>query len=43
MSTAEETLRSAAEAGKTVTDKTSKAFQDAEEKLLQYRATVHPR
>ena len=43
MSAAEEALRSAAEAGKTVTDKTSNAFQVAEERLLQYSITVHLR
>jgi transcriptional regulator GlxA family with amidase domain len=43
MSVAEEALRSAVEAGKTVTDKTSNAFRLAEERLLEYRATVHPR
>jgi hypothetical protein len=43
MSVTEEALRSAAEAGKAVTDKTSRAFRAAEESLLQYIATVHPR
>ncbi|KAH9956002.1 hypothetical protein BC827DRAFT_819775 [Russula dissimulans] len=37
-----EALRSATEAGKRVTSEASDAFQVAKEKLLQYRARVHP-
>jgi hypothetical protein len=43
MSAVEGALKAAVEAGKTETDNASSAFREAKEKLLQYRAAVHPR
>jgi transcriptional regulator GlxA family with amidase domain len=42
MFVAEEALRSATTAGKQETGEASGAFEVAKERLLQYRATVHP-
>jgi hypothetical protein len=39
---AEEALRSATEPGNQETGKASNPFEVAKEKLLRYRATVHP-